>query len=381
MIPSMNTKADVLKLIQEVTSDFRVRDYAQPDARPADGQLIDALTDLVHGAVQRVLDGTDGGLRAKIHRLHCLQRENHFIQDRLQRLERRRVTALGLRDFLLIQSNPERLNRAQGPKRMPAEGIALKGQKDLACFIDPANILWQQAGLQYPYRLTVADQCVVLAVNPWPFAKLHTTVIWDDGAKQGWESVEEFRQILRVMLTLAASLAKYVLMYNGLAGASIPALRHAHLFELEDSQRPMPCQHAAARASEAHGKADTLAVGTRFYPMPLYRFAGPDALDNAVRVAGRWHESLEDATENVIVFTENREPVIYMALRQRGLLKAPRLSGDVAALEIAGEIIMATEAEIRAVRENALSYEEIASVLRDVTPWRVFEIFAAMRAA
>jgi hypothetical protein len=41
-----------------------------------------------------------------------------------------------------------------------------------------------------------------------------------------------------------------------------------------------------------------------------------------------------------------------------------------------GEIVLATEPEIHAVLERAMSYDEVASVLRDVTPWRAFDVLA-----
>jgi hypothetical protein len=368
-------RTELLGLVQRALTDLTIRNYAAPDRRPEDGQLIDALVDLNHQVIQRVLDQTRGGFAMTLARLHRLHHENQFLQDRLQKLERRRLTAHDWQAFLLVQSNAERLDRARGPKRVAPQGIALEGQTDLTCFIDPANIVWQQAGLQVPYRRRVANIDLVFAVNPWPFGKTHTTVIWPDGSPQGWANAQEFREILLAMVSLASELPGYSLLYNGLAGASIPKIRHIHLFELEEAQVPMPCQHAAALGAVELGNRAELQLGPKLYPMPLRRFAGPNLVDDAVRMAEKWHAAAGDATENLMVFTEN-EPVVYMALRQRSLVKAAHLAGDVAALEAAGEIVLSTESEIHAVLDGAMSYDEVASVLRDVTPWRAFDVLA-----
>ena len=366
--------------VNQAVNEVRPRDYDVPMARSEDGRLIDILADIAVLTVQRVLESAEGGCLAAVRRLHRLQIENQFIRDRLSRMERRRVTKLDMPAFLVAQTNPERLNRTSS-KPIPPPGIRLAGQSDIDTYIRYSNILWQQAGRQFPFRFHAGGEKLVAAVNPWPFGKNHTTVIWGDEPPQECNSELEIASVVKVMLSLAETFRGWLVLFNAMAGPSIPYVRHVHILELEPAQRPLPIQHAAARAAADLGMSAKLAVGTKYHPMPVFRFAGPDAAGEVVRACAAWRSRLEDATENLLAVVENDQPVIYLALRQKGLVKAPGLAGDVAALEVAGEFVLATESEIRAVREGSLAYADLASVLRNVTPWQVFEMFDRLASA
>ena len=351
-----------------------IRHHFEPGSCPDVTRAAAFAVELEQYVVQEILDGADG-LASAILSLHQHQEFKGFIQDNLSRLGRIRVYSRDHVNFLLAQNNPGRANRSSGAGRTePPILLRLKENHAPFCFLCERHQKWQQRGLQVSYRRRLADMLFRFCCNPFPFGRYHTTVVSDAHLPQQWEDGDDLERMLAAMLDLGMQLPGWVVIYNGVgAGATIRYHRHFHLLKIESSQEPFPLQHAASEKAKSVATSSPLPiVGGRDYPVTAIRLRGASnvILVHALRLALSWHNILPGAaTENVAVVWEESGLSLYYIPRDN-YCRAPGFSGEIAGLEVLGEVVFSAESDLLWLGGGRGNYEKLREMLAAVSPLR-----------
>jgi hypothetical protein len=329
-------------------------------------------------ALQEILGKTPGGLPAALNLLYAYHLYAGFIRDDLSRMRRHQCYSSDHQRYFFAQFNPTRLLRSGGAGRTkaPPGESAVNG----GCFLCLENLRWMQCGNELPYSWPVNGHSRLILPQPFPFAPLHFTVASMEHEPQAWGGqVERLQRRLTDMCALAKELPTYLILYNGQgAGASIADHLHYHCLEPFSTQQMMPLQRAAWLTQPVEAdKPAARCVDQRLYPLVAFQVNGErdDVIGLTLTLALRWHEVAgHEATENIVVSTENDQLVCYYVPRDPTFPSAPGFKGDIGAYEVMGEFVFSDEAEGQALRDRRIGYTYLWRVLQDVRPFKAREL-------
>jgi hypothetical protein len=315
------------------------------------------------------------GLPAVLAALNQQQLDIGFIQDDLRSVIRCRVChpRNPSRTFT-IQYNPKRAERSKGAGRtFPPPGSEATND---GCFLDPANIRWQQRGLELGFDLEINGTEYIAWMNPFPLMGIHTTIAKRTHEPQSWvagsigDSEKRIRAILADLLDLTCRLPGYIGFYNGEgAGASIPRHFHFQFFKRPEGQQPFALEEAAS-----HIKLNPTVIGGDDYPITTVYFRGPS--DRVLELATRWvhgwtsfYDNNPALSANIIATLDDDDASkfhLYFVPRNRVFSHAPGMVGLVGGLEVFGELVFSMELEKQHLDMARVTYQYVEQILAAV---------------
>jgi hypothetical protein len=315
------------------------------------------------------------GLGAAIETLVAQQRDAGVVDDAGHAVERRQVYHPHDRSrFFLVQYNPARRLRGAGAGRpSPPPGVASLHE---GCFLCRENVGWRSRGLQIGFALDLDDAPYLCLCNPFPLADLHLTVAAGEHRPQGWleqgiDLAPPVDTVIRHLARLAERLPGYVAFFNGVdAGASIPHHFHFQAFRRADAT-PFPLEAArTVVVADPAGEFDLIE-----YPIAAIHLTGdPDGLAcrgaALMRRIARLFEPTSALSANLIA---SRHPAatdldFYVVPRHRKYHHASGFGGQVAGLEILGELVLSTDVDKENLDRGRLDYHALAAILAGVEP-------------
>ncbi len=310
------------------------------------------------------------------HQLHA-----GIVQDDLHALERFQISAP--RDpsrVFYVDYNPARARRHLGAGRSeaPPGWARVNG----GCYLCPENILWQQRFCQFPAHTLLPSGSYQVWANPFPLGHFHVTIAAGAHIPQAWmardwtESLSSLRRRIVDLVHLAKQLPQYLIFENGTgAGATLPLHQHFQALRKWPGLVRYPIE-AAAQAQEERdgvGLAGTPYV-LRDYPVAALCWHGTvgeiaESFEAAIpglfelpRSGGSWRH----LTTNLIASRESPADErlrLFLIPRNAHITRATGLSGAVASLELAGELVFSQEQERDRIAAGQVSYESIWETL------------------
>ncbi len=320
----------------------------------------------------------DSGLTAALHALEIHHRENGFIQDTLQQVER--YTFYHPDDpkrFFRVQYNPRRRLRFAGSGRKHAHSP----KRNDGCFLCRENIQWQQQGAQLGYRIETGERAYFALMNPFPLLQTHIVITSTEHRSQDWRFHDddgvEIAILLDDLVRLADRMPGHLGFYNGVdAGASIPSHLHYQFAMRPDDGVAFPLETAVQSASVCNGEPSF----AEHYPLEAAVWKG-DAEDVVARASDwivRWGErnrtSLAGLTANFIATRDvnDDDVALYFVPRDRAKSQADGYSGLIGGLEVLGEIVLSSPNDKARLNSGQIDYFTLEAALASVhTPIEV----------
>ena len=326
------------------------------------------------------LEHKQGDLGGALEALYSHQFTSGFVCDDLSRVERYSVAHPADQDqTFVVQFNPRRAERFDG-RGHSSPGPGQVAEHD-GCFLCPANIHWQQGGLQLGYDVELNGRDYIAWINPYPLAPVHSVIASREHLSQAWavDGVGDKKffiaDLIMDLVTLARRLPGYLTFYNGIdAGASIPGHLHYHAFRRPARLARFPIE----RLAEGSGVAAKLV--THGYPVHFVFWRG-EGMEVGFRVgqwASTWVEKNDtrkmELTANIMAAAdvETGEVRLYFVPRSRSNNTGQsairkRLIGG---LEMLGELVFSTSDDKRQLDAGQVDYFSLAQMLNDVCSQR-----------
>ena len=329
----------------------------------------------------QALSDSEGDLVSVLEGLVAHQVHAGIVQDDLHALERFQITAP--RDparVFFVDYNPARARRHHGAGR--AEAPPGWDRVNAGCYLCPENILWQQRFCQFPAPVPLPSGSYHAWANPFPLGHFHVTIAADAHVPQAWmgqdraQSLDSLARRIVDLVHLAQQLPRYLVFENGTgAGATLPQHHHFQALKKWPGLTRYPIE-AAARVQEERdgtGKAGQPFV-LRDYPVSGLCWHG--TADEIVASLGNalsdWLGAYPTETDwrhlttNLIASRESSADErlrLFLIPRNTHITRATGLTGAVASLELAGELVFAHEQERDRIAAGQVSYDSVWETL------------------
>lgn len=255
------------------------------------------------------------------------------------------------------------------------------------CFLCKANVRWQQRGTEIGYDMTTekTKRDYVVWMNPFPLMPTHINVATAAHEPQSWivdrnelATEERIAIILNDLVELSAKLPGFVGFYNAEgAGATIPEHLHLQFFK-----RRYPDERFTLEAVAAPEllKEPIAVLNSPRYPVSAIAFRGDREwlVQNAAACLWKWTNFYHPpeltnghvkASANVIVTArKGGDPKLYLVPRHKEFSHAPGMLGEVAGLEVLGELVFSSKDEKVLVDHGRVNYEYVEKAIRAVEP-------------
>jgi len=312
------------------------------------------------------------GLTAALHALEIHHRENGFIEDTSQQLERYTFYHPNDRQrFFRVQYNPRRALRFAGSGREHALSL----NRNNGCHLCRENIYWQQQGAQLGYEIEIGERLYFALMNPFPLLPAHTVIASPEHRSQDWcihgDEHLDVTILLDDLVRLADRMPGHLGFYNGVdAGASIPGHLHYHFAMRPDDGMVFPLE-IASRDADARSGGPGLA---EHYPLDaaVWKGDGAEVVARAADWIARWGERnrtrLAGLTANFIATrdTDGDDMALYFVPRDRARSQAQGFTGLFGGLEVLGEIVLTSPEDKDRMRNGEIDYFTLEAALASV---------------
>ncbi len=250
------------------------------------------------------------------------------------------------------------------------------------CYLCPENILWQQRFCQFPALVPLPSGDFFAWANPFPLGHFHVTLAAEAHVPQTWmradreESLDSLRRRLVDLVQLADRLPRYLVFENGTgAGATLPLHHHFQALRKWPGLVRYPIEEAARRQEEA----DRVESGTQPYVIRDYPVVALFWCGTAEEITANLEIALSDClgrfdsendwrhlTTNFIAARESRTDKrlrLFLISRNAHITRATGLTGAVASLELAGELVFAQEQDRDRIAAGQVSYASVWETL------------------
>jgi hypothetical protein len=328
------------------------------------------------------------GIPGAVRYLYDHQLATGVVKDNLTGLERFQLNSSAANGkYFLAQVNANRGLRSNGAGRTtPPPGIQPKFGGN---YLVKDNISWQQYGLQVGLDVQLARRDFTFLMNPFPIFRKHATIAARESAPQSIisrdrsESQAQIRARVSELVELANSLPGYVCFMNGEGAGNTNSWLHFQAGERPVSLGVYPLEVAGAE-TQRKGKASTTLVED--YPLAAVMFRGSEAsLGGTVAgFVGEWagmHSDTQNLTMTLIAARRDRSSTtldFYFVPRLKGVAKAPTLTGQIAAVEVLGELVLSADRDIEMLKRGDLNYGTAWQALASIEPPMEREILKSL---
>ncbi|MGI9303299.1 MAG: DUF4922 domain-containing protein [Gammaproteobacteria bacterium] len=312
------------------------------------------------------------GLSAALEALRAQQRDQGFIRDDLESVERyefRHPDAAAR--FFSVQYNPVRLQRFKGLGRtQPPPGVSPLYN---GCFLCHDNIRWQQSGIEVGYDIKVASTAYIVWMNAYPLMPIHAVIATKDHIPQAWatnpDPADQFaiEHIIEDLVALSNELPGYIGFYNGEgAGASIPGHLHYQFFKRPRTEMHFPLEMAPR--TEIEGALSLV----EDYPVMAVCCRG--SAEAVVRCMAAWardwvaRTQLASPSANIfsMVDAATRQTELYISPRDQMRSHSLEMSGLIGGLEVLGELVFSSDDEKQRLDRGEVDYHAVERILASV---------------
>ena len=292
--------------------------------------------------------------------------------------------------YFLVQANPRRLARLAKVAAVAATAaageLATPDQLDRD-YIRRTNPM--QLGLEI--APAIGGRPLIAWVQPFPMAHSHCTVAaanaceqqeWVDAAGQ-----DRCAAVLSDTVALATALGPdWICFFNG-KGSYTQRRYHLQVFERAAADYPPFPLELATQAGVCTDPLPDAPPFVAGYPLAVLHFQG--APETVSRLALAWlhawfrpgHRPRRERSANVIARARaedgpvGSEVTLWIAPRSVDLTGSVRIpSARLAALEVLGELVVTSEADLARLDAGAFTYADLAGTLADVEPSEVREL-------
>jgi hypothetical protein len=311
-----------------------------------------------------------------------------FVKDNLAGLERFQLRSKSANEKrLLAQVNANRALRSSGAGRTtPPPGVHPKHGGN---YLSRDNIWWQQSTLQVGLDVQLARREFIILMNPFPIFRKHATVASREFVSQNMISSElsgsqsEIRARVSELIELAYSLPGYVCFLNGEGAGNTNGWLHFQVGERFGPLGVYPLELAGAEALRCSASATVLVED---HPVPAVVFRGAEATlgETIAEFIGEWvgmHRDTRSLTMTLIATRRDWSSEIldfYFVPRLKSLAKAPILTGQIAAVEVLGELVLSADKDVEMLKKGELNYETAWQALASVEPPMEREILKSL---
>jgi hypothetical protein len=305
----------------------------------------------------------EDGLAAACQSLHDQQLDSGVVRDALKEVKLYSVNhPTEPERWFSIQLNPRRRLRFEGAGRQ--ELPPGRDWEHGGCLLCRHNVYLRQCGRQLGYDCELHGQPHTFYVNPFPLMPYHVTVVTANHIDQLGATTSLWEEVVAPLLDLAANLGPgWVAFFNAPgAGATIPRHRHGQAFR----RRPGSVFPLEAAAGCEPG------AGVRVvhdYPVPVLVITGDNLADvgsSVSAVTGGWLQTGPSATFNLIASGSREQMTAYLIPRHTA--RVPGMSGEVASVELLGELVFSTEEEQKLLDTGVVNYKYVEQLLASVRP-------------
>ena len=323
------------------------------------------------------LETASGGLSSALEGLELQQRNSGFIKDDLKEVRRINFESAGDTNLSFrVQLNPRRADRHVGAGVLSPPA----GEKNVnnGCFLCRENIRWQQNNCQMGFEIFTDNRQYNALMNPFPLLPNHVVFASQEHIPQAFRLPDEhgdrvtIDHIVNDLCEIASRLPEHVGFYNGVdAGASIPGHLHYQFFQRAQDNPIFPLE--LRQFSKAGGLGTPEFVEN--YPINVLRWSGEKTVvtQNFLKWIIDWLKNNEFRRDiltcNLICSSSGHKGGISLyfipRLRDRQFWRSG--GGIVGGLEILGELVLATEEELKLINTGILGYDYIFDSLSMVS--------------
>ena len=324
------------------------------------GRFNVSTRDHVQTGIQSMLERThlSGGLSNAIDGLHQQQVQWGIVKESPE-FERRMITnpADPCQQFI-VTANRRRRDRFSG------FGLATTSLIHEGCKLCIENIQ-SRSVLQLTYEFDLAGRRVNALVNPYPNGKDHITIATREHMRHHYCGIDEIAEIVTSVATLSRQLPERMVFWHGPgAGMSIDH-RHYQVLRRHDVDEAWPLEKAAAGVLMS-GQLQEVEYAISVWAL---RNSADSVIPRITRLIGDYSANSPHASANIAATCHLGDPRaidMFCCLRDDRRV-TQRLAGAVGTLEVLGEIVFSSDAELQRFNSASIVYTELAQILTDAS--------------